>query len=265
MLNKDLRRRIIEQGFKHKHGHYGSSMSCVDTIKYLYDNVMNEEDTFIMSKGHGAPALHVVSESRGLKPRWTIHLEYDPESGVEATGGSLGNGLSIALGRAFAKKLKCENKPKYFHRETDNNDNYRCRIGLNKPGKVYCMLGDGEMQEGIIWESLNIAKRLNVDNLIPMVDWNKYQAIDSIKEVMGEDYTTLKNKLTAFGYNVTKIEGHTEKGLEKLLYLKDGLQAVVMDTIKGYGIPFLEANPTHHVLYMHEKPEVMQEALEHLK
>lgn len=241
MINKDLRKKIIEKGFKHKHGHYGSSMSCVDTVAYLHRNVMKENDIFIMSKGHGAPALHVVSEEMGLKPKWTIHLELNEKDGVMATGGSLGNGLSIALGRAYAKKLKGDG------------------------GKVYCLLGDGEMQEGIIWESLNIAKKLNIDNLIVLVDWNKYQAIDSIEEIMGEGYDTLKNKLTAFGYNVSRINGHDNNELKMLDWLGKGLQAVILDTIKGYGVPFLEKNPTHHVLYMHEHPEVMKEALEALK
>jgi len=242
MINKDLRRTIIEEGFKHKHGHYGSSMSCLDTVKFLYDKVLGKDDIFIMSKGHGAPALHVVNEARGIKPPWTIHLEYDPEGGVEATGGSLGNGLSIALGRAYAKNLKKDG------------------------GKVYCLLGDGEMQEGMIWETLNIARRFKVSNLIVMVDWNKYQAIDSIEEVMGEDYYTIKNKLRAFGYNVIRVNGHDNRSLERICSLKDNcLNAVILDTIKGYGIPFLERNPTWHVCYMHEHPEIMDEALESLK
>ena len=241
IINKDLRRRIIEKGFEHRHGHYGSSMSCVDAIAYLYREVMTGDDIFIMSKGHGAPALHVISEERGLNPKWTIHLEYAPEDGVMATGGSLGNGLSIALGRAHAKQLK------------------------KVKGKVYCLLGDGELQEGIIWECLNIAKQLRVTNLIILVDWNKYQAIDSIKEVMNEDYETIKNKFEAFGYNVIKVNGHSNESMAEIKNLKEGLNVVVLDTIKGYGIPFLEKNPTNHVLYMHEKPEVMKEALEYLK
>jgi len=239
MINKDLRRKIIEKGYQYKHGHYGSSMSCVDTVAYLYRKVMKPNDIFIMSKGHGAPALHVILEERGLKPKWTIHLELNEKEGVMATSGSLGNGLSIAIGRAYAKKLK------------------------NK-GNVYCLLGDGEMQEGIIWESLNIGKRFNLDNLFVLIDWNKYQAITSIKEVMGEDYHTLKKKLNAFGYNVIKINGHNNRSLSKLNKLEKGLNAVILDTIKGYGIPFLERNPTNHVMYLHEKPEVMKEALDYL-
>jgi len=241
MLNKDLRRRIIEKGFKHKHGHYGSSMSCVDAVAYLYREIKTKDDLFIMSKGHGAPALHVVNEEMGMKPRWTIHLEYDPESGVEATGGSLGHGLSIALGRAYAKQIKKDG------------------------GKVYCMIGDGELQEGMIWECLNVIKQFNITNLIILVDWNKYQAIDSIDKIMGEDYKTMKNKFEAFGFDVLRVNGHSNESMSEMKNLKEGLNVVILDTIKGYGIPFLEKNPTHHVMYLHEKPEVMKEALEYLK
>jgi len=242
MLNKNLRRRIITEGFKRKHGHYGSSMSCVDIVKYLYDNVKKEDDIFIMSKGHGAPALHVVLETKGIKPPWTIHIEYNEKQGIMATGGSLGHGLSIALGRAYARK----------YLKKDNT-------------KVYCLIGDGELQEGMIWECLNIANKFNIDNLIILVDWNKYQAIDSIKKIMNEDYKTMKKKFEAFGYNVTRANGHTIKGLSKMKKLKKGLNVVIFDTIKGYGIPFLHKNPTYHVIYLHERPEVMEEALKYLK
>ncbi len=242
ILNKDLRRRIIEEGHKRKHGHYGSSMSCVDTIKFLYDKILTKDDIFIMSKGHGAPALHAVLESKGHTPTWTIHLEYDEEHGISATGGSLGQGLAIALGRAYAKQLKGEE------------------------GKVYCMVGDGELQEGMIWETLNIANRFKVYNLITLVDNNKYQAITSIKEVMEEDTHTIKNKLRAFGCEIMEVNGHDERSLERICSLNDNcLNAVILDTQKGKGIPFLEKHPSYHVIYMHERPEVMKEALEYLK
>lgn len=93
LMNKSLRRRIITEGTKRKHGHYGSSMSCLDAVKHLYDNVLTDDDIFIMSKGHGAPALHVVLEEHGIIPPWTIHIEYDEDHGIKATGGSLGQGL----------------------------------------------------------------------------------------------------------------------------------------------------------------------------
>ncbi len=157
-----------------------------------------------------------------------------------ATGGSLGQGLAIALGRAYAKKL-------------------------NGKGNVYCLIGDGELQEGMIWESLNIANRLGVNNLVIMVDYNKYQAITSVEEVMGETYDSIKNKLEAFGCVTTTVDGHDNDSMKDILNLKDGLNAVILKTQKGKGIPFLEKNPSFHVIYMHERPEVLKEALEALK
>lgn len=243
MLNKKLRKKIIEKGFENKMGHYGSTMSCLDTVKYLYDKVLTIDDVFIMSKGHGSYALHtVLEETRNIEPDWTIHLEYNPEKGVMATTGSLGLGLPMALGRAYAKKLR------------------------NKPGKIYCMIGDGELQEGVIWETINIAKRLMINNLIILVDNNKYQAIDSIDKIMNEDDESIQDKLKAFGCHVVIANGHDEEELSKLKELKsNAINAFILDTIKGKGIPFLERNPTHHVMYMHEKPEAMEEALNNLK
>lgn len=242
ILNKDLRRRILEEGYKRNHGHYGSSMSCLDTIKHLYDNVLTKDDVFILSKGHGAPSLHVVLEERGITPPWSIHLEYKPKQGIEATSGSLGHGLPISLGRAYAKTLQ------------------------NQPGQVYCMVGDGEMQEGSNWEALMIAHRLGVENLNILVDWNKYQAIDSIKEVMYSGGEDLKKKLEAFNCNVQIINGHDEEELKTLNYLSErkGLNAIILDTIKGKGIKFLEENPTHHVLYMKEHEDIYKKSLEDL-
>lgn len=245
IINKDLRLFILKKGLEKKVGHWGSSFSCLDTIKYLYDEILTEDDIFILSKGHGAPALHAILEKRGLNPPWTIHNEYDEKNGIKATTGSLGLGLSIAVGRALGKKLK------------------------NEKGYVYCMIGDGESQEGVIWESLNIAKRFKLNNLIVMVDYNKYQAIDSVKEVMDEDANTLRAKLEAFGIEkVIDLNGHDLNDLKKLkeynkIY-KDKTIGYIMHTIKGYGIPFLKTHPTWHVLYMHEHPEIYDEAFEYL-
>ncbi len=243
ILNKDLRRRILEVGREKKMGHYGSTMSCLDTIKFLYDHLLAKDDIFILSKGHGAPALHAVLETKGYTPPWTIHNEYDEGNGIKATTGSLGLGLPTAAGRAFAKKLKGEE------------------------GNVYCMIGDGECQEGIIWESLNIAHRLDLFNLAILVDYNKYQAIDSVKKIMDEDNGTLRRKLEAFGCGVTEIlDGHSNESLEQLLSLpQNQLNAVIIHTQKGKGIPFLERNPTFHVIYMHHKTDVYDEAMEALK
>lgn len=253
ILNKDLRRRILEVGKVKKMGHYGSSMSCLDTIKYLYDEVLTDNDIFILSKGHAAPALHAVLETKGFTPPWTIHNEYDEKNGIKATTGSLGLGLPTAVGRAFAKKLKGDK------------------------GTVFCMVGDGEMQEGVIWESLNIAKRFHLDNFILLIDYNKYQAIQDIKTIMDEDDVSLRNKVEAFGFEVYDIyDGHSIENLRfikiimSLFSVDDELfyrhpKCFLIHTIKGKGIPYIEANQSFHVVYQHEHEKEFEEAMEGLK
>jgi transketolase len=253
MINKELRLRILEIGKIKKMGHYGSSMSCLDTIKYLYDEVLTDDDVFILSKGHGAPALHAVLETKGFTPPWTIHNEYDEANGIKATTGSLGLGLPTAIGRALAKKLKGEK------------------------GQVYCMVGDGEMQEGVIWESLNIAKRFHLDNFILLIDYNKYQAISSVEEIMWENDESLRNKVEAFGFEVYDIyDGHntislsTISSIMRLFSIEDKTiyrypKCFLIHTIKGYGIPLIERNSNFHVIYQHEHEEDFEEARRNLQ
>lgn len=240
MINKDLRKRILEKGNEIKCGHYGSALSCVDCVKYLYDNILQAEDIFIMSKGHAEMALFSVLESKGVKPHWTIHLDYTPEEGIHATTGSLGHGLPISLGRAFAKTIK------------------------NEPGKVYVLLGDGEMEEGSNWEALTIANSLKINNLTLLIDWNKYQAVGEVEEIGSITYETLSKRLEAFGCKVILVNGHDERELSKLKDLKPGLNAVILDTIKGKGVKVLEENHAH-VYYWHEHPEEYKTSLEELK
>jgi transketolase len=243
-INKDLRRRILEVGKVKRFGHYGSIMSCLDVIKYLYDEVLTKDDIFILSKGHGAPALHAVLESKGMKAPWTVHNIYDEANGIKATTGSLGLGLPTAIGRAFAKRLKGE------------------------PGNVYCMVGDGECQEGVVWESLNIAHRFRLTNFILLVDYNKYQAIQDVETIMDETNVSLRNKLTAFGMDdVVEIDGHDVEDMEyiKKHINKNCCMSFLLHTQKGKGIPFLEKNPSWHVVYQDSHPEIFTEAMEALK
>jgi len=242
LLNKDLRRRIIikatELGWA---GHFGSALSCVDCIKYLYDHVLREgEDIFILSKGHGEMALFSVLESKGKKPTWTRHLNYNEEEGIYATTGSLGHGLPIGVGRAFAKKLKGEN------------------------GKAYVLCGDGESEEGSIYEALSLSKLLQLDNLTVLFDYNKYQANDSVKKIGDVDGTSLTKKLEAFGCKVLTINGHDEKELSALKYLEKGLNAIILDTIKGYGVKYLEKDHIHSFDF-NKDPILYKQAMEDLK
>ena len=227
-------------------GHYGSSMSCLDCIKFLYDEVLTDDDIFILSKGHGAPALHAVLEQKGLNPPWTIHNEYDEKNGIKATTGSLGLGMAVAVGRAFAKKLKGDK------------------------GNVYCMVGDGEMQEGIIWECLNLVNRFQLTNFILLIDYNKYQAIQDIQTIMNEDSKTLRDKTTAFGFLTYNFEGHSIEGLNNIKEvidrdIKSMPIAIIIHTQKGKDIPFLERNPSFHVVYQHEREAEFEEARRFLR
>mgnify|MGYP001605322149 CR=1 FL=1 len=241
LLNRDLRRRIIEKGTEMESGHFGSAFSCLDTVKYLYDNILREErDIFIMSKGHGEMALFAVLESLGKKPKWTIHLDYNEENGIYATTGSLGHGLPIALGRAIAKTIKKED------------------------GLIYVLLGDGEMEEGSNWEALTIAYHLNIKNLNLLIDWNKYQATDAVSSVASLDYKVLTERLQAFGCNTMTIDGHDIEELSYLKSLPNGLNAVILDTIKGKGVPYLEEKHSHGFDFNKYK-ELYKSTLEDLK
>jgi transketolase len=238
--NKELRRKIVEKSCSCKLGHCGSALSCVDFIDYLYDNILNEKDVFILSKGHGAMALYAVLEKHGKEMEWTMHPSLNEEKGIYATTGSLGHGLPIAVGRAFAKKVKQDG------------------------GKVYVLIGDGEMAEGSIWEALLIAKNLNTDNLIIFVDFNKYGASYPVKRTLNLDDNSIKAKLEAFGFTTTVIDGHEEEELSKIKQLGPGLNAVILDTIKGKGIDFLEESHAHGFNFAYE-PEKYKETIERLK
>lgn len=220
ILNKELRKIILEKGYKNNLTHYGSALSCVDAIKYLYDEVLKEEDRFILSKGHGSMALYVVLESKGKNPIWRLHPELDEKNGIYATSGSLGHGLAIAAGRAFAKKI------------TGNS------------GRIYVLTGDGEMQEGSNWEALMLADSLNL-NLTLMVDCNKYQSIEKIKKEIKLDNISLERKLKSFGFNTRVINGHDTKELFYLKQKNEGCNAFILDTLKGKGVSVLEKDCPH--------------------
>ena len=236
-MNKDLRKRIVEGSKKYKLGHCGSALSCVDTINYLYKEVIKEEDIFILSKGHGSMALYVVLEDKGISPKWEMQLNLNEKKGIYATTGSLGHGLPIAVGRAFGKKLKKEK------------------------GNIYVLMGDCEMAEGSNWESMLIAKTLEIDNLTMLIDSNKYgSAFPVIKEL--KDYS-LKKKINAFGFNTIIIDGHKEKELAKIKNVK-GLNAILLNTIKGKGIDFLEKSHSHRCNFSLE-PERYKEVMNYFR
>lgn len=244
MLNKEIRRKIVERGNELGFGHYCSAMSCVDICATLYNDVMKPQDIFIMAKGHGIIAVLPILEAQGKKVEWKPYLDYDPEQGIEATTASLGHGLPIALGRAFARKLQ------------------------GRPGRVFVLVGDGEIQEGSNWEALMIARKLELENLVVMIDYNGYQAVQAVKEVSGDTKYSLQAKLDSFGCDTIIADGHDEADTITALirepFTEGKVPTIIFDTVKGKGVKFLEENQSYHVFYFHERPDVYEQTIKEL-
>jgi len=240
-----LRRLIVEGLEGGNRGHLGTSMSPVEILRVLYDSFLRyrpndskwaERDRFILSKGHGCLALYAVLADKGFFPREELktfckptsrlggHPERDKLPGVEASTGALGHGLSIGVGMAVAAKLK------------------------NQSHRVVVVTGDGEIQEGSVWEAAMCASKHRLDNLTVFVDYNKVQSYGPTKEV--QDLEPLLDKWRAFGFATTEVNGHDVLALEsvmKRLPLEaDKPTAVICHTIKGKGFPFAEGKAEWH-------------------
>lgn len=217
-------------------GHLGSSLSSLDIVVLLFESIMNtrhqgfvspDRDIFFSSKGHDVPGFYAVLHSLGaltedqfLSLRRCGGLDGHPDvgvCGVEANSGSLGMGLSKGRGMAWAKKR------------------------LGRGGRVFVMTGDGELQEGQIYEALQAGKQQGIDNLIAIVDHNKLQSDKPVNEIT--DLGDLEAKLAVFGWNVTRCDGHDFTALTEALDRLDrapGPGILIADTIKGRGVSFME-------------------------
>lgn len=229
-----------------KSGHTGGSLSSVDILTVIYFSVMRydpanpswqDRDRFIMSKGHGAPALYATLALAGYFPREELnnlrkpasilqgHPEYDVSIGIEATTGSLGHGLSASNGIALAGKL-------------DKKD-YR----------VYALLSDGELQEGATWEAITTSSYRKLDNLCAIVDRNRFQndgAMDKIKDI-----SPVADKFVAFGWEVEELEdGHDIQSLinafDRAKSIKGKPFVIIANTIKGKGVSIFENKGQYH-------------------
>lgn len=240
-----VRMHVIEGTFNAKSGHPGGSMSITDMLTYLYfkqmridpeNPKMENRDRFVLSKGHCAPALYGVLAERGFFPTEEIkklrkigaflqgHPEMKNTPGVDMSTGSLGQGISAACGMALSGKLF-------------NND-YR----------VYVVLGDGESQEGEVWEALMFAAHYKLDNLCIILDNNGLQIDGTVDEVMS--LGNIKDKLTAFGHNVIEIDGHDfnqiEQAHKKAETVKGKPTVILQKSVKGKGISFMENQVSWH-------------------
>ena len=235
-----IRRDIITATTRAKSGHPSTSLSMVEIMTVLYfGGVLRydpdrpddpDRDRFILSKGHGAPGLYATLAEAGyflvdelatlrrLGSRLEGHPNMNRLPGVEASTGSLGQGLSIGIGHALAARL-------------DQRD-YR----------VYVMVGDGESEEGQVWEALMYAGNHELDNLTLIVDRNQYQQTAAVDDIQPLD--PLDVKLSAFGWEVTSIDGHSLPEVERAFEWARGVagapQAIIARTVKGKGVSFLE-------------------------
>jgi len=219
-LRQDTFNAFVEQG----EAHLGGSFSMIEMLIALYEKVLEEDDKFILSKAHASFPLCLFLKEKGYNPKLTMHLDIDTENGIHCTTGSLGHGLPISTGMALARKLQL------------------------KPGKIYVMMGDGECQEGTTWESLLIAARHKLDNLVVLVDYNKIQALTTLDEALPLD--DLSAKFRAFNWDCDEVnDGHFFHELIPAFQQpnrKAKPRAVIVHTIKGKGIKAFENDPGWH-------------------
>lgn len=243
--SKYLRKQIIQALEGGRRGHIGSSMSLIEILRVLYDSFLcfdpknptaQDRDRLILSKGHGCLALYAILADKGFFPKEELlnfckstsmlggHPERGKTPGVEASTGALGHGLPMGVGMALAAKIRKQN-----HR-------------------TIVIVGDGEINEGSVWEAAMSASKHKLANLTVFIDYNKLQSYGTTKEVL--DLEPLTDKWKSFGFAVEEVDGHNIGLLEKLVQLLpfNSLKpsAVICHTIKGKGFPFAEGKAEWH-------------------
>ena len=240
-----VRQGIVESTYCAKCGHPGGSLSAADMFTYLYFKEMNvdpqnpkwdDRDRFVLSKGHTAPGLYATLANRGFFPvedlkqlrKFGHYLQGHPNMnsvpGVDMSTGSLGQGISAACGMALAARYQ------------------------NKDYRVYTLLGDGEIQEGQVWEACMFAGHYHLDNLVVIVDNNGLQIDGNVADVMSP--YPIVDKLEAFGFHVMAIDGHDfdqiEAAMNEAKTVKGKPSAIVMKTVKGKDVSYMENNAGWH-------------------
>ena len=233
-----IRMGIIEGTYNAKAGHPGGSLSSADLFAYLYDKEMKyradepkweDRDRFVLSKGHCAPGLYAALAYKGFFPVEDLktlrhigsylqgHPNMNTVPGIDMSTGSLGQGVSVAAGMAKAAKY------------------------MNKDINVYTLLGDGEIEEGQVWEAFMFAKQYNLDNLCVIIDCNGLQIDGPCSEVMSAE--PIDEKLKAFGFDYTVIDGNDFDAIESAFdkfHKSDKPFAIIMKTVKGKGVSYME-------------------------
>ena len=243
-ISKKARLHIIEMVYGAKSGHPGGSLSIIDVLTVLYFREMHVDpvnpsdpgrDLFVLSKGHASPALYSILSLKGYFPEDLLtgfrkissklegHVHYGVP-GVEASTGSLGQGMGVGVGMALASKL-------------DDKKNW-----------IYVVIGDGEIEEGSIWESFMAGYKYRLNNLIVILDRNMIQLDGFTEDIM--PMIEIKNKVESFGWNVLEIDGHNYdeiiSAIEKAKKSKEYPTLIIARTVKGKGVSYMENNPKYH-------------------
>ncbi|MDD5983485.1 MAG: transketolase, partial [Solobacterium sp.] len=240
----NIRKNIVKMVTNAKSGHPGGSLSAADILTVLYFEFMDinrenansiDRDRFVLSKGHASPALYAVLKEKGiidddllsfrvLGSRLQGHPDMKRVEGVDMSTGSLGQGISAAVGMAIANKL-------------DNNEH-----------RIYAMLGDGECQEGEVWEASMAAAHYKLDNLCAILDFNGLQIDGDIRDVMSP--LPFDEKFKAFGWHVIEIDGHNfdeiRNALNEAKTVKGKPTMIIAHTVKGKGVSYMENAANWH-------------------
>jgi len=250
-----LRRRILDISQTVSALHIAPAFSCLETVDLIYNGLMRRDgnispDKFLMSKGHGCMAQYVVLESLGILSKEDLAKYCKPDGqlgahpdygvpGIEASTGSLGHGLNMAVGMAYAEKI------------------------MGADGLIYSVLSDGEVQEGSTWEAFMMGATLGVNNLVVFIDNNDFQSLGRTSETHPSFYP-LTDKFRAFGWETVELNGHEAGGLYQAVLSREGSKpmVVVCKTVKGRGVSYMESVPIWH--YRAPNKEEYQKAIDEL-
>ncbi|MEH7494308.1 transketolase [Neobacillus niacini] len=261
----EIRLKTLKELYHLGFGHYGGSLSIVEALAVLYGEVMKvnpqnpkweDRDYFILSKGHGGPSLYATLAAKGYFPEEVLytlnqngttlpsHPDKNLTPGVDMTTGSLGQGISAAVGVALSHKLS-------------NKDNY-----------TYCIVGDGELNEGQCWEAAQFAAHHKLNRLFVLVDDNKKQLDGLTKDII--DPLDFEEKFKAFGFYTLKVDGRSLEEIYQAIEEGKGQAeqpvAVILDTVKGQGVPYLEEkDDNHHIRPSKEDEEAIVRAITELE
>jgi len=246
-----LRKKVIDMVVAKQSGHIGGAFSMAELTSVLYEDYeIGGKDKLILSKGHAVPIIYAVLHETGQISDEDLDLFSEIDSPLQghpdklrlplmdATTGSLGQGLSIAIGHSLGKKLK------------------------NEDGTIFCVLGDGELQEGQVWEALMHYPKTKMNNMICIIDWNKGQN-DGYTKDFSIMYDNLEERVSSFGWTTKVIDGHDMSEIRKSFeeVEVDKPLCVILDTVKGKGVSFMEHPSWHCKVPTEEEYEIAMKEL----